>query len=86
MRGGVRVERSSSRRGAPLDWRRIEVVDHDVAAVLRAKSGMERLRLAHEAWELARARLTAFLSARYPELDAREIQTRVAERLAGEPG
>lgn len=63
---------------------RIEVVDLDVAAVLRAKTGMERLRLAHEAWELARDRLAAFLSARNPELSQEEIQKRVAKRLAHE--
>ncbi len=68
--------------GSPLDPRRIEVVDREVAAGLRAKSGMERLRLAHEAWELARDRLTAFLSARHPALDQRAVRRQVARRLA----
>ena len=67
-----------------LDVRRLEVVDRDVAAVLCRKSGMERLRLAHEAWELARDRLAAFLSARHPELSQEEIQRQVAKRLAHE--
>lgn len=57
-----------------LDPRQIEIVDQDVATVLRAKSGMERLRLAHEAWELARDRLTAFFSARRPEWAPEEVQ------------
>jgi len=48
------------------DVSRTEMVDSRVAAILRAKSGMERLRLAHEAWELAHARLAAFLSDRHP--------------------
>lgn len=65
-----------------VDVGRIEFVDWDVAAVLRGKSGMERLRLAHEAWELARDRLAAFFSARHPEWNQAEIQRRVAERLA----
>ena len=68
-----------------VDVGRIEIVDWDVAAILRRKSGMERLRLAHEAWELARDRLAAFLSARHPELGKEEVQRRVAKRLAHEP-
>jgi hypothetical protein len=46
---------------------RIERLDPEVARILRGKSGMERLRLAHEAWELTRDRLTAFLAARHPD-------------------
>lgn len=65
---------------------RIEFVGDDMADVLRGKSGMERLRLAHEAWELARDRLTAFLSARHPEWDKEEVRTQVAKRLAHESG
>ena len=67
---------------AQVDVGRLEVVDWDVAAVLRGKSGMERLRLAHEAWELARDRLAVFLSARHPEMSQEEIQRQVAKRLA----
>ena len=69
-----------------VDVGRLEVVDWDVAAILRRKSGMERLRLAHEALELARDRLVAFLSARHPELSQEEIQRQVAKRLAHESG
>jgi hypothetical protein len=65
-----------------IDPRRIEVVDHDVARILRGKSGMERLRLAHEAWALARKRLTAFLGARHPEWNLDEVRKEVARRLA----
>jgi hypothetical protein len=66
----------------PPDPSRIEVVDARVAELLRAKSGMERLRLAHEAWELARDRLTAFLAARHPGSDQDAIRKLVARRLA----
>jgi hypothetical protein len=69
----------------PLEVGRIEVVDSEVAAVLRGKSGMERLRLAHEAWELARDRLAAFFRARHPAWSEQEIQRKVAARLAHEP-
>ena len=64
------------------DVSRTDMVDSRVAAILRAKSGMERLRLAHEAWELAHARLTAFLAARHPEWDTHQVQSAVAKRLS----
>ena len=35
---------------------RIEAVHPEVARALRARSGMERLRLGHETWELVRDR------------------------------
>ena len=68
------------------DVSRTDMVDSRVAAILRAKSGMERLRLAHEAWELAHARLTAFLAARHPEWDSRQVQVEVAKRLSRDSG
>lgn len=66
--------------------RRIEMVDYGVAKVLGAKSGMERLRLAHEAWDLARARLAVFLSARHPEWPREKVLQEVARRLSHESG
>lgn len=62
------------------------MVDSRVAAILRAKSGMERLRLAHEAWELMHTRLTIFLAARHPEWDQHQVQTAVAKRLLRDSG
>lgn len=58
-----------------------ERLDPEVAKILKAKSGMERLRLAHEAWELTRDRLTAFLRARHPDWTADRIRREVAARL-----
>ena len=60
---------------------RIEAVHPEVARALRAKSGMERLRLAHETWELTRQRLAAYLTARHPEWSEAEIEQEVARRL-----
>ncbi|HEU5320091.1 MAG TPA: hypothetical protein VFX28_04765, partial [Methylomirabilota bacterium] len=57
-----------------------------VARALRAKSGMERLRLAHETWELVRDRLTAYLAAGHPEWSATEIRRQVAARLRHDSG
>ncbi len=64
-----------------LDLSRLDIVDPEVARVLRAKSGMKRLRLAHEAWGLARERLVAFFTAQHPERAPEEVRKKVAERL-----
>ena len=64
---------------------RLEAVHPRIAEALRAKSGMERLRLAHESWELARDRLMAFLAARHPEWSREQVRTEVAKRLLGDP-
>lgn len=69
-----------------IDPRRIEVVDADVARILRGMSGADRLRLAHEAWELARERLMAFVSARNPQWNPERVRREVAKRLAHESG
>jgi methylated-DNA-[protein]-cysteine S-methyltransferase len=47
---------------------------------------MERLRIAHEAWELTRCRLAAFLTARHPALGPEDIQRLVARRFLGDAG
>jgi len=60
----------------------VERLDPEVARILRGKSGMERLRLAHEAWELARDRLTAFVRARHPDWSPDQIRHEVAKRLS----
>jgi len=72
--------------GRTIDPRRIEVVDAEVARILRGMSGMDRLRLAHEAWELARERLIAFVSSRNPQWHAERVRREVAKRLAHESG
>ena len=59
----------------------IDMVDPRVATILRAMSGMERLRLAHDLWELTRDRLAAFLRSYHPEWDKAELQRRVADWL-----
>ena len=65
---------------------RIEPVHPEVARALRAKSGMERLRLAHETWELVRDRLAAYLAAQHPEWRQEKIQRHVARRLLRDSG
>ena len=53
------------------------------AKVFAAKSGMERLRIAHEAWAQARERLIAFLTAEHPEWDPSEVRRQASKRLLG---
>ena len=52
-----------------------------VARTLRAKSRVERLRLAHEAWDFVCDRLTASLRAAHPDWSADQIAHEVAKRL-----
>ena len=59
----------------------IEAVHPDVARTLRAMSGMERLRLAFETWELTRDRLAAYLAAKHPEWSGEQLQREIARRL-----
>jgi hypothetical protein len=58
----------------------------EVVRALRARSGMERLRLAHETWEMVRDRLAAFLADRHPSWSRDEIQRDVARRLLDDSG
>ena len=71
---------------AVLDLSSLEVVHPQVAIALRAKSCSERLRLAHESWDLARERLGAFFAATHPDWDAARIARGVARRLLGDSG
>ena len=57
----------------------IERLDPQVARILRAKSGMERLRLAHEAWELALDRLA------FPAVDFYVSEDAARDALAARP-
>jgi hypothetical protein len=64
----------------------IAALHPEVVRALRARSGMERLRLAHETWEMVRDRLAAFLADRHPSWSRDEIQRAVARRLLDDSG
>jgi Rv0078B-related antitoxin len=68
-------------RDSHPDMSRIDVVDPRVVEILRRMSGMDRLRLAHEMWQLTRERLTTFLRSHHPEWDEAELRLRVADWL-----
>ena len=63
----------------------IGMVDPRVAEILRRMSGVERLRLAHEMWQLTRERLITFLRTHHPEWDETQLQSRVADWLLHGP-
>jgi hypothetical protein len=65
---------------------RIETLHPVVVRALRAKGGMERLRLAHESWELVRDRLIAYVASRHPEWPQDEVHRDVARRLLHDTG
>lgn len=65
-----------------LDAGQIEVLDDQVAEILRAKSGTERLRIAHAMWSSARQMLWHYLRSEHPDWDESQVQREVARRLS----
>lgn len=61
---------------------RIEVMADDMAEILRAKSGAERLRIAFGMFSWAREMLTHLLAKDHPDWDENEIRREVARRLS----
>jgi hypothetical protein len=68
-----------------IDPRRIEVVDHDVAAILRTKAPHERLAMAFEAWDTAWQMLQGSVMTAHPNWTASEVRREVARRLLNAP-
>ncbi len=62
--------------------RTLEAVEPDMAAVLRAKSEAERLRIGWGMWRAARDMLTRLLRAEHPDWSAGEVGREVARRLS----
>jgi hypothetical protein len=73
-------------RRVKLDPRRIEVVEEEMAAVLRTKTGAERLRIASAMVEAARRMMASHLATEHPEWDERRVQEEVSRRIAGDAG
>lgn len=66
-----------------LDPRRIEVIDDESAAVLRARSGAERVRMIDELMSFYRKSLAAKLARQYPDWTQSQIEEEIARRVAG---
>lgn len=60
----------------------IEVVDDDMARVLAAKTGAERLAIAFGMFSSARRMLTAHLRAQHPHWTERQVEEEAARRLS----
>lgn len=59
----------------------IEVIDDDMAAVLRAKTPAERLTIAWNIWRFARDTIRRNVAAQHPDWSADEVQRETARRL-----
>lgn len=64
-----------------INPRQIEVLDEDVARVLREKTGAERLRVSSGMFAAARRMLLSHLATEHPDWDERRVHEEVARRL-----
>lgn len=60
----------------------IEMVDHDMAAILRAKPVAERLRIGWGIWRSARAILENLVRAAHPDWSPMQVQAEVTRRMS----
>lgn len=67
-----------------LDPGQIEVVDDEMAAVLRAKKPHERIAMMGECNETMRALIAAHLRERHPDWSPEQVQAEVARRMLGD--
>ena len=65
-----------------LDKGQIGVVDDQVAAIIKAKTGPERLSMAWDAWAFFELRITAHLKSLHPEWTVEQIQKDIFRRVA----
>ncbi len=65
-----------------LDPRSVEIVDEDVARILRTKTGAERLRIAFSMYDSARRMLTSMLAADHPDWNEGQVREEVVRRLS----
>lgn len=65
-----------------LEPRNIEVMDDEMAAVLRAKTGAQRLQIADGLFAFARDHITARLRREYPDWSEQQVRREVARRLS----
>jgi hypothetical protein len=60
----------------------VEVMDDAMADVLRAKTEVERLRIAGRMWKSARAILRGAIRTEHPEWDAVQVNREIAWRIS----
>jgi len=65
-----------------LDRGQIEVVDDEVAEVLRRKTPAERIKIGFDMWISARKMLIAHLTRSHPDWKTEKVHKEVARRLS----
>jgi hypothetical protein len=60
----------------------IEVVDHEMAAVLRSKTGAERLKIANDMFKSVRRMIASHLAAEHPDWDEERVQRETSNRIS----
>ena len=66
----------------PLDDLQIEVVDDEMARILRAKTGAERLKIANDMFASARRMIASHLAAEHPDWNEERIQRETSRRIS----
>lgn len=61
---------------------RIETMDEEMVAVLRAKTGAERLAIANAMFTAARRMIAAHLAAEHPDWDGEQIERETSRRIS----
>ena len=65
-----------------FDQRQVEILDEEMARVLRAKTSAERLAIANGMWSSARRMITGILQDEHPDWDAEQVERETARRLS----
>lgn len=60
----------------------IEVVDDEMARILRTKTGAERLRIASDMFASARRMIASHLAAEHPDWDEERVQRETSRRIS----
>lgn len=68
-----------------LTERRIEVVDDDVAEVLRGKTPAERVHMVFGAYRFMRQLILGVVRDRHPDWDTARVEAEVARRMSHGP-
>jgi hypothetical protein len=66
----------------PTDLPHIEIVDDEMAAVLRSKTGAERLKIANDMFVSARRMIASHLAAEHPDWDEERVQKETSSRIS----
>ena len=64
----------------------IEVIDREMAAIIRTKTGAERLRISNGMYVSARRMILSHLRAEHPDWDDLRVRAAAARRLAHRTG